>query len=281
MKEMFRQKSSWMAAAWIGSLAAAAALSPWFFSISAAEMDLSHVLEAPSAAHFFGTDPLGRDVLARILSGGAVSLGVSVSAVLLALWVGTWLGAAAGYFGGWVEKSLLVLIDVMLCFPTFFLILAVVAILGPSAWNVMVILGLTGWMGTARLVRAEVLSLKEREFVLAARALGAGSGRILFRHLIPNALGPVFVNGILGISTAVLTETGLSFLGIGVQPPTPSWGNILTDGKATLGVAWWLSLFPGLVLFLTVLSFNVLGERLAAGLRGEHLPAGQAGRNVP
>ncbi|HTL69874.1 MAG TPA: ABC transporter permease, partial [Candidatus Eisenbacteria bacterium] len=145
----------------------------------------------------------------------------------------------------------------------------VIAVLGPGIFNIMAIIGLTSWMGTARLVRAEVLSLKEREFVLAARALGAGPARLMFRHLVPNALAPVIVNAVLGVSSAVLLESGLSFLGIGVQPPAPSWGNILTDGKATLGYAWWLTAFPGAMIFLTVLAANVAGESLHASLRGE------------
>jgi peptide/nickel transport system permease protein len=153
-------------------------------------------------------------------------------------------------------------VDVMLCFPVFFLILSVIAVLGPNIFNVMVIIGVTSWMGTARLVRAEILSLKEREFVISARALGASHLRIITRHLVPNAMGPVIVNGVLGLSSAILVEAGLSFLGIGVQPPTPSWGNLLSDGKGVLGVAWWITFFPGAMIFLTILSANALGEAL-------------------
>jgi peptide/nickel transport system permease protein len=154
----------------------------------------------------------------------------------------------------------------MLCFPTFFLILAVVAFLEPSIWNIMIIIGLTGWMGVARLVRAEFLSLREREFVLAARACGARDGRIIFRHLLPNALSPVLVSATLGVAGAILTESALSFLGIGVQPPTPSWGNMLIAGKQTLGTAWWLSVFPGLAILVTVLGYNLLGEGIRDAL---------------
>jgi len=232
-------------------------------------MNFSQLLEAPSLAHWFGTDALGRDLLTRIFYGAGVSLGVAVLAVGLALFIGIWAGAVAGYYGGTCDRLLMTAVDIMLCFPTFFLILAVIAILGPSLMNVMIIIGATSWMGVARLVRAEILSLKEREFILAARALGAGSTRIIFKHLIPNALGPVIVNAVLGISSAVLVESGLSFLGIGVQPPTPSWGNILADGKAVLGVAWWLTFFPGLAIFLVVLSANILGEALQNRLGGK------------
>jgi peptide/nickel transport system permease protein len=151
-------------------------------------------------------------------------------------------------------------VDIMLCFPTFFLILAVIAFIGPSIWNIMFIIGLTGWMGVARLVRAETLSIKERDYVAAARAQGAGTGRIMFRHILPNTLAPILVAATLGVAGAILVESGLSFLGIGVQPPTPSWGNILTAGKDNIEFAWWLSLFPGLAIFLTVLAYNLLGE---------------------
>jgi peptide/nickel transport system permease protein len=152
------------------------------------------------------------------------------------------------------------LVDLMLCFPAFFLILAVIAVLEPSIWNIMAVIGLTGWMGVARLVRAEFLSLREREFVTAARALGAGDARLILRHMLPNALAPVMVSATLGVAGAILTESALSFLGLGVQPPTPSWGNILTAGKDNIEIAWWLSVFPGLAILVTVMSYNLLGE---------------------
>jgi peptide/nickel transport system permease protein len=157
-------------------------------------------------------------------------------------------------------------VDLMLCFPTFFLILAVIAFLEPSIWNIMVVIGATGWMGVARLVRAEFLSLKEREFVLSARALGASDLRIIFRHILPNSLAPVLVSATLGVAGAILTESALSFLGIGIQPPTPSWGNILTGGKDNLEIAWWLSLFPGLAILITVMGYNLLGEGIRDAL---------------
>ncbi len=157
-------------------------------------------------------------------------------------------------------------VDIMLAFPTFFLILAVIAIVEPSISTIMIIIGLTGWMDVARLVRAEFLTLKERDFVSAARAIGASDSRIIFRHIIPNALSPVFVAATFGIAGAILTESGLSFLGLGVQPPEPSWGNILTSGKDYITVAWWLSLFPGLAILITVLSYNLVGEGLRDAL---------------
>jgi peptide/nickel transport system permease protein len=152
------------------------------------------------------------------------------------------------------------LVDLMLCFPAFFLILAVIAVLQPSIWNIMAVIGLTSWMGVARLVRAEFLSLREREFVTAARALGASDTRLILRHMLPNALAPVMVSATLGVAGAILTESALSFLGLGVQPPTPSWGNILTAGKDNIEIAWWLSVFPGLAILITVMSYNLLGE---------------------
>ncbi len=263
------KKGSKTAFLWITLLIFAAIWAPFGLSKSAEAMNFSHLLEAPSWEHLLGTDSLGRDLLARVLCGASISLGVGLVAVGLSVLVGTILGAVAGYYEGLCGKIIMTFVDIMLCFPTFFLILAVIAVLGPNIVNIMVIIGFTSWMGTARLVRAEILKLKGREFILATRALGATDGRIIFKHLIPNALGPVIVSAVLGIPVAILTEGGLSFLGIGVQPPTPSWGNILTDGKATLGAAWWLLFFPGAMIFLTVLSVNVLGEHLRERIMGD------------
>lgn len=229
-------------------------------------IDAWHVLLPPSSEHWFGTDELGRDVLTRVIFGARVSLKVGFVAVGIAVLIGTVVGLIAGFYGGWVDALLMRLVDIMLCFPTFFLILAVIAMLEPSIWYIMVIIGLTGWMGVARLVRAEVLSLKSRDFVLAARVLGASDRRIIFRHILPNALSPVLVSATLGVAGAILTESALSFLGIGVQPPTPSWGNILTSGKDYIEFAWWLSLFPGVAILVTVLSYNIVGEGIRDAL---------------
>jgi peptide/nickel transport system permease protein len=176
--------------------------------------------------------------------------------------LGVSLGAIAGYYGGLVDQIICRIIDMFLCFPTIFLILAVIAYLEPSLTNIMIVIGLTSWMSVARLVRAEILSLKEREFVLSARLYGASSARIILRHLLPNAVAPILVSASLGMGHAILIESALSFLGIGVQPPTPSWGNMLIEGKETLEVAWWLSLFPGLAILLTVLALTLLSEAL-------------------
>ena len=229
-------------------------------------LDAWHVLLPPSSAHWFGTDELGRDVLTRVIFGARVSLKVGFVAVGIAVLIGTVVGLVSGFYGGWIDTLLMRIVDIMLCFPTFFLILAVIAMLEPSIWYIMVIIGLTGWMGVARLVRAEVLSLKSRDFVLAARVLGASDRRIIFRHILPNALSPVLVSATLGVAGAILTESALSFLGIGVQPPTPSWGNILTSGKDYIEFAWWLSLFPGVAILVTVLSYNLVGEGIRDAL---------------
>jgi peptide/nickel transport system permease protein len=242
------------------ALFAVALLAPWLAPYDPGFIDVRQVLMPPSAQHLLGTDTLGRDVLSRIIYGARVSLLVGFVAVGIATLIGILVGALAGYYGRWVDQVNMRLVDLMLCFPTLFLILAVIAVLGPSIWNVMAIIGLTGWMGVARLVRAEFLSLKERDFVLAARALGAGDARLIFRHLLPNALGPVMVSATLGVAGAILTESALSFLGLGVQPPTPSWGNILAMGHDNIEIAWWLSLFPGLAILVTVMSYNLLGE---------------------
>ena len=241
-------------------LFAVALLARWLAPYNPDFIDLKQVIMPPSAAHLLGTDTLGRDVLSRIIYGARVSLLVGFVAVGIATLVGVLVGALAGYYGGVLDQILMRLVDLMLCFPTIFLILAVIAVLGPSIWNIMAIIGLTSWMGVARLVRAEFLSLREREFVVAARALGASDARLIWRHLLPNALTPVMVSATLGVAGAILVESSLSFLGLGVQPPTPSWGNMLTMGKDTIEIAWWLSVFPGLAILVTVMSYNLLGE---------------------
>jgi len=236
------------------------ALPGLFSSHEPNRIDIVNILRPPSSAHPLGTDDLGRDVLARMVHGARISLSVGFVAVGIAIAIGLSFGLLAGYCGGWVDAVLMRFVDMMLCFPTFFLILTVIAFLEPSIWIIMVVIGLTGWMGVARLVRAETLSIKERDFVAAARAQGAGHGRIVFRHILPNTLAPILVAATLGVAGAILTEAALSFLGIGVQPPTPSWGNILTAGKDNIEFAWWLSLFPGLAILVTVLGYNLLGE---------------------
>ncbi len=235
-------------------------LTPVIAPYDPSAIDVNSILMPPSARHLFGTDDLGRDVFTRMLYGAGISLKVGFVAVGIATIIGVLLGSIAGYYGGVIDLIIMRFVDIMLCFPSFFLILAVIAFLEPSIFNIMAVIGLTSWMGITRLVRAEFLSLKERDFVLAVKAMGAKSPRIIFLHILPNAMAPVLVAATLGIASAVLVESALSFLGIGVQPPTPSWGNILTLGQSTLGVAWWLSLFPGMAILITVLGYNLLGE---------------------
>jgi peptide/nickel transport system permease protein len=241
-------------------------LAPWLAPYDPSAINLKQVLAQPSLAHWFGTDQLGRDVLSRMIWGARISLKVGFAATGIAIVIGAVLGAVAGYYGRWIDAIIMRFVDIMLCFPTFFLILAVIAILEPSIWNIMIIIGLTGWMGITRLVRADFISLKERDFVLAARVIGASDARIIFIHILPNAMASVLVAATLGIAGAILTESALSFLGIGVQPPTPSWGNILTAGKDNIDIAWWLSLDPGLAILITVLGYNLLGEGIRDSL---------------
>jgi len=246
----------------VGVMSLAALAAPWLAPFDPTALDVNSILQPPGAAHLLGTDSLGRDVLSRMLYGARVSLWVGFVAVGISVAIGLVLGLASGYFGGLADELIMRGVDVMLCFPSFFLILAVIAFLEPSLSNIMVVIGLTSWMGVARLVRAEALTLRGRDFVLAAKVAGAGAGRIIFVHILPNAIAPVLVSATLGVAGAILVESSLSFLGLGVQPPMPSWGNMLMEGKDVLTFAPWLSFFPGLAILITVLGYNLLGEAL-------------------
>ena len=228
--------------------------------------DVRKILADPSRNHPLGTDQLGRDVLSRMLHGARVSLAVGFVSVGIATAIGIVLGALAGYNGGSLDSFIMRLVDLMLVFPRFFLLLAVLAFLRPSIWTIMAVIGLTGWMGVTRLVRAEFLALKEREFVVWSQAIGASGYRVVWRHILPNAMAPVLVAMTLGIPAAILTESGLSFLGLGVQPPYATWGNILNEGKDTIEIGWWLSFYPGVAILVTVLSYNLLGEGIRDAL---------------
>lgn len=221
---------------------------------------LSDRLLPPCLNHLLGTDQYGRDVLSRMIYGSRISLSVGMVAVAIYVGLGTLLGAVAGYFGGLVDAVIMRVTDIFLSIPTFLLILMVIAFVGPSILNIMVVIGLTSWTDVARLVRGEFLTLREREFVLAARLMGLSNRRIIFVHILPNALGPLWVVATLGIGGAILLESSLSFLGLGVQPPTASWGNMLMEAHEHLTDAWWLVTFPGLAIFTTVLAFTLLGE---------------------
>lgn len=240
-------------------------LLPPFSSASSA---LAKDLAPPFHLYPFGTDELGRNVFARMLQGAFVSLSVGIVAVSISLGIGVGVGGLAGFYGERklgpisVDSLLMRFTDVVLCFPTFFLILTVVALLPPSIYNIMIVIGMTSWMSTARFVRAEFLALREQDFVTAAKALGLPEWRIIFRHMIPNAMAPVLVSATINVAHAILTESALSFLGFGVRPPYATWGNILADGRSYIFDAPWLFLIPGAAILLVVLAFNLVGEGL-------------------
>jgi peptide/nickel transport system permease protein len=223
----------------------------------------------PSAEHLMGTDKFGRDIFSRVLYGARISLTIGFVAVAISVVFGTLVGALAGYFGRWTDTVLMRFTDMMLAFPRLVLLIVVIALFNDVSnpiWLVVIVLGLTGWMSVARIVRGEVLSLREREFVQAARVLGMSDSRIILRHIIPNTLAPVIVYTTLGIGNTILVEASLSFLGLGVQPPTPSWGNMISDGRDALITAWWIATFPGLAIVATVTAFNLLGDGLRDAL---------------
>lgn len=224
------------------------------------DADLNNYLRPPGGPFLLGTDIFGRDVLSRIVYGARVSLGVGIAVQASALAVGVALGLLAGFYGGGVDTLIMRLAEVIFAFPGLLFAIAIMAIIGPSLSNVFLALGLVSWTALARVVRGQVLSLKEQEYVEAARAVGASNGRIIFRHILPNTLAPVIVLVTLGIGGAILAEASLSFLGLGAQPPTPSWGSMLSAGRDYLLQAPWLSLYPGMAIFLTVMGFNLLGD---------------------
>ncbi len=232
------------------------------------QIDVDHLQNhAPSTRYILGTDPLSRDVWSRVAYGARISLGIGALAMLVAVTIGAAVGATAGYFRRWVDTALMRLVDVGLAMPRIFALLMVVALWGHIAVPVLVlVIGLTGWFATSRLVRAEVLSLREREFVVAARALGARPGRVIARHVLPNAAAPIIVSAALGIGNVMLLEAGLSFLGMGVPSPAPSWGNMIADGWSKMAVAPWSATFPGLAISLVVMALNAVGDALRDAL---------------
>lgn len=219
-------------------------------------------LQPPSAEHWLGTDYLGRDLYSRMVYGARISLSVGFIAVAIMFAIGITLGVLAGYFRGWVDNLIMRLVEAMMCFPRIYLLLIILAFLGQSLVYVMIVIGFTGWMGLTRLVRAEFLSLREREFTIAARALGAPDSRIAFRHILPNALTPVFVSVTFSLGGAILIESIVSYLGFGAPIPIPSWGNLISTGRYYIESAWWLTLFPGMAILITVLSFYLVGDGL-------------------
>ena len=243
-----------------GLLLLTAIFAPLLSPLSPDAVDLSAELARPGGKHLLGAGENGIDVLSHVIYGARVSLFVSLFAVFLSGMIGVTLGGLAGYVGGWVDEVLMRIVDVLLAFPGMLLAIFITAVLGPSLFNVVFALSVTGWTGYARLVRGQILTLRERDYVQAARALGASDGRILFRHLLPNAAGPILVQATFGIPGAILAEASLSFLGLGAPPGTPSWGALVDQGAQYLLVAPHVALFPGLVIALVVLGFNFLGD---------------------
>jgi peptide/nickel transport system permease protein len=266
---LFRQNR--MAVIGLGVLAAvavASVLGPELSPYDAVNSNMAQRLQPPSLAHPMGTDELGRDLLTRILAGGRLSLLIGVAATAVALVIGLTVGTVAGYMGGWIDNLLMRLVDLALSLPDLFLLILAGALLGPSIGTMILIVGLVRWMNVARVSRATLLSLREREFIEAAHAIGAPGRRIVLRHLLPNALSPVIVATTLGVASAIVAESTLSFLGLGIQPPATSWGSLLQDAQAQIFTAPWMAIFPGLFIFVTVISINFIGD----GLRDAYDP---------
>nr|WP_160063593.1 nickel transporter permease [Natronorubrum halalkaliphilum] len=254
----------------VATVTIAAVLGPIVAPYDPASQDLANRLQGPSLAHPFGTDQLGRDVLSRLLHGARLSLGIAVAVTAIRLVLGTTIGLVAGYAGGWVDEFLMRLVDVQLAFPGLILALVIAGILGPSLRNVMIALAVVGWASYARIVRGSVLSTKERDFVRAAQLMGVSRFRIAIRHLLPNVASPVIVLATLNMGTVILGTAGLSFIGLGAQPPTPEWGTMLSAGRYHLRDAWWIANVPGVAIMLTVLGFNLLGDGLRDVLDPKH-----------
>jgi len=252
----------------VGAFALIALVAPLAAPHDPIAQELSEAVESPSGEHPMGTDNFGRDILSRLVYGARISLFVGLMSQALALSIGVTLGALAGYFRGWVDGVVLWLTNVVWAFPFLLFAIALVAALGPSIENVFIAVGLASWVGIARVVRGQFISLKEKEYVEAARALGYSSGRIIFRHILPNSMAPIIVLVTLGFANAIIVEAGLSFLGLGVQPPTPSWGQMIYTGYGFIvaGQGWWMAVFPGCAILLAVLAFNLLGDGLRDAL---------------
>ena len=265
-KRFRRSKLATFALVYVAFMTVVALLAPVISPFPPNAIELGVRLSAPDGVHPFGTDDLGRDVLARLIYGARVSLMVGFLATSISVVVGSFFGALAGYYGRRVDWFVSRLIELVLCFPFLFLVLGIVALFRPSIYTVMIALGLTSWTSEARYVRGELLRIREIEYAQAARASGARDARIIFRHLLPNALGPVLVSASFGVAAAILTESALSFLGLGVPLPASSWGSMLSAAREHIEYAWWLVLFPGAAIFTTVAAFNIIGERFRDAL---------------
>jgi ABC-type dipeptide/oligopeptide/nickel transport system permease subunit len=257
-----------VAAGLLLAIVAAAVFAPWVSPHDPLAVNIRHRLAPPvwmeggTTQHLLGTDQVGRDLLSRMIYGGRVSLVVGVAAVLLSATIGVLLGLGAGYFGGRPDWTIMTAINVMLTFPFVLLALAVIAVLGPSLGNMIIVLGAAGWPIYARIIRAETMAIREREFVLAGRALGMSHARIIFRQILPNLISPIVVIATLQVAQVIILESFLSFLGLGIQPPTPAWGNMLGEGRVYMLNSWWIATFPGLAIFLTTLVINLMGNAL-------------------
>ena len=252
-------------------LTLAAALAPLLSPFDPESTDLLQRFESPSSAHIMGTDSVGRDLLTRILYGGRVSLAIGVLATLTAITIGTTLGGVAGYYGRWADGVLMRFVDAVRSIPRLFLLILFAVFFGGKVITVILVLGALSWTTTARLVRAMFLSLKERDFVLAARAVGARDREIMIRHILPNAIAPVIVAATLGVAATIIAESTLSFLGLGVQPPVPTWGNMLKDATTDMGKAPWIAIFPGVAIFLAVVAINFIGDGLRDAFDPRHV----------
>ncbi len=261
-----RHRLAMFGGAMVLALVLLALAAPWILSYKFDDIDLMHRFSPPSATHWFGTDDLGHDELTRVIYGGRVSLLIGFASAISSAIIGMAIGAVAGYYGGLLDNVLMRFTDIMFAIPTLPLLFVLSRILGGSVLSIIVVLVLMGWMTAARLVRGSILSLKQREFIEASRAVGAGNARIIIRHLLPNALAPVVVASTLMMGQNIITESSLSYLGLGVMPPTPTWGNMLSNSQEFIWRAPWLAIYPGLFILMTVLGFNFLGDGLRDAL---------------
>jgi ABC-type dipeptide/oligopeptide/nickel transport system permease subunit len=268
LHRVWRLKWGLVAAVVMVAVVGSAAAAPWIVPYDPLAVDIQHRLGPPAwmaggkATHLLGTDQIGRDLLSRVVYGGRVSLVIGTSAVLVSATIGVLLGLAAGYFAGRIDWMIMTLVNVMLTFPFVLLALAVIAVLGPSLINMIIVLGVADWPLYARVIRAETLAIREREFVLAGRALGMSHGRIVFGQILPNLISVIVVIATLQVARVIILESFLSFLGLGIQPPTPAWGNMLGEGRVYMLNSWWIATFPGLAIFTTTLAINLMGNAL-------------------
>ncbi|GEN30953.1 peptide/nickel transport system permease protein [Cerasibacillus quisquiliarum] len=262
ISQLIKRKTSLIGFSIILFIVVTALLAPVIATHNPTAQSITDRYLAPSSEHYLGTDELGRDIFSRIVYGTRISIQIALISVGISLVIGVILGCLAGYFGRWIDQVIMRVIDVMMAFPSILLAIALVAVLGPGLKNAMIAVGIVGIPQFARIVRSIVMSVKETEYIEAARAIGAKHGRILFQHVLPNSLAPIIVQATLGMGTAILDAAGLSFLGLGAQPPTPEWGAMLSDGRAALQTAPWVVAFPGLAIFLFVLGFNLFGDGL-------------------